>query len=283
MENLTKQQIVLVTLLVSFVTSIATGIVTVALMQQAPPGMVQTINRVVERTVEKVVQTPAQNAAVVTKETVVVKEDDLVVSAIDKNSPSLVRFISDGGDTRSPTLALGLVLTKDGLIAADAQRAEQYGHYAVRLADDKIYPVEFVYTDAARTAIFRIHPADGEKLSLNIPVLADSDTLKLGQAVVYIGGEDRDTVETGLIASLKRAPSKDSQSTTTDPLTEPIIEISTSIRPQENKGGILVNLSGEVVGLQTSASEGLFLPSNTISEALSGYSATTKTEQSPRP
>ena len=81
MEGLTKQQIVLVALLISFVTSIATGIVTVALMDQAPPGVTQTINRVVERTIEKVVPTPSQNqsAAVVTKETIVVKEDDLVV------------------------------------------------------------------------------------------------------------------------------------------------------------------------------------------------------------
>ena len=40
MENLTKPQIILLTLLVSFVTSIATGIVTVALMNQAPVGEV---------------------------------------------------------------------------------------------------------------------------------------------------------------------------------------------------------------------------------------------------
>ena len=38
MEHLNKQQLILLTLLISFVTSIATGIVTVSLMDQAPQG-----------------------------------------------------------------------------------------------------------------------------------------------------------------------------------------------------------------------------------------------------
>ena len=54
MEQLTKQQIVLVTLLVGFVTSITTGIVTVSLMNQSPKGVSQTITQVVERTIERV-------------------------------------------------------------------------------------------------------------------------------------------------------------------------------------------------------------------------------------
>src|SRR4029077_18213268 len=51
-EKLTKSQIVLLTLLVSFVTSIATGIVTVSLMDQAPPAIAQSVSRIVEHTVE---------------------------------------------------------------------------------------------------------------------------------------------------------------------------------------------------------------------------------------
>ncbi|MEI7480540.1 MAG: hypothetical protein WCJ59_02830, partial [bacterium] len=89
MENLNKQQLILLTLLITFVTSIATGIVTVSLMDQAPKNVTQTINRVVERTIEKVVPTKVdgnQTQQTTIKETVVVKEDDKVTSTIAENS-----------------------------------------------------------------------------------------------------------------------------------------------------------------------------------------------------
>jgi len=54
LEQLNKSQIVLLTMLVSFVTSIATGIVTVSLIEEAPTDVTRVIQRVVERTVETV-------------------------------------------------------------------------------------------------------------------------------------------------------------------------------------------------------------------------------------
>src|ERR1700722_9426800 len=110
-EKLTKSQIVLLTLLVSFVTSIATGIVTVSLMQQAPPAIAETVNRVIENTIETVAtSTRGQSASVITthQKTVIVNEADLIAAAVKQISPSVVDIYS--ADTDQPTfMGFGLV------------------------------------------------------------------------------------------------------------------------------------------------------------------------------
>jgi hypothetical protein len=54
-QDLNKSQLILLAILISFVTSIATGISTVTLMQQAPSSVTVPINRIVKQTIEKVV------------------------------------------------------------------------------------------------------------------------------------------------------------------------------------------------------------------------------------
>ncbi len=54
MKDLNKPQMILLTLLVCFVVSVATGIVTVSLMQKMPKSVPQTVNNIIQRTIEHV-------------------------------------------------------------------------------------------------------------------------------------------------------------------------------------------------------------------------------------
>src|SRR3990167_7973092 len=131
-EHLTKHQIVLLAFLVGFVTSIATGIVTVSLMDQAPPSVTRTINQIVERTVEKVVPAvvPASQGAaaattVIKETTVVVKNDDLVAQSISSVQKGIVRIISL--NDRSVLVARGVVVDANGIVLSDRGSLEPLG------------------------------------------------------------------------------------------------------------------------------------------------------------
>ena len=101
-EELSKSQTVLLVLLVSFVTSMATGIVTVSLMDQAPTSVAQTVNRVIQQTIKEVTapsETAAASTATQPTKTVVVKESDEIAGAVAKSSASVVRLYSADGST----------------------------------------------------------------------------------------------------------------------------------------------------------------------------------------
>lgn len=233
-EKLNKSQIILLTLLVSFVTSIATGIITVSLMDQAPPAIAQTVNRVVERTVEKVMPA-AQTAAVGETKTIVIKESDLIAQAIDQMRPSIVSlYSSDAADTRV-FLGLGLVLTKSGNIVidskmlGDATDAEvvQSGGQHIKVSVTRIDADNgFTYLLAATST------ADG-KPSLWTPASLSSGKLSLGQTVFTVSGKTGSHVADGILSSL-------------DTLVDTSISAD-SITP----GSPLIDTDGNVVGMST--------------------------------
>lgn len=273
MENLTKQQIVLVTLLVSFVTSIATGIVTVALMEQAPPGVTQTINRVVEKTIETVVQVPAQSAAVVTKETVVVKADDLVVAAVEKNTPSITRILKKLPDT-AEVAAVGIIINKDGLLVADLSALEADAEYIVSFDQKVTYPVEIAHKDSANNLAFlSVKVPAGEKINVTPVAFSDSNVLKLGQTLVFLGGAGNNAVETGIISSLKTENAKTADAaTSTEPAAKKVTEIISTLGVGNGIHGIVMNLSAEAVGFRIQRDGRTFiLPSNILLESLESY------------
>src|SRR3989338_3511789 len=100
LEQLTKTQMILLAVLLSFVTSIATGIVTVTLVDKAPTDVTRTIQKDVEKTVERVV--PGETKIVERiKEISNPTQSDLAVGAIDKNRGYLINLKNEDGSTLS--------------------------------------------------------------------------------------------------------------------------------------------------------------------------------------
>lgn len=250
MEHLTKQQIILLALLVSFVSSIATGIVTVSLLEQAPPTVTQTINRVVERTIEQV--TPS---ATTTKETVIIRDDEATTNAIAKAVKSIVR-IENGGRY----IGLGIILNDLGKIIAYTPTRED-GDIKARLEGGNETSLNLIsYDYASSIAIYQADQGTDFKSrrAYTQAALADSDNLKLGQAAVLIGGGDTTVVSTGIVSALQRGAGP--------PGKQPVVSIISSVRDSTfDSQAILVNLLGEVVGLKKGQSpENGFIPSNII-------------------
>lgn len=232
LEHLTKHQIVLLTLLVSFVTSIATGIVTVALMSQAPPEISRTINQIVERTVQTVATSPTQPAAIGEK-TVVVKEDDLTAQSIASVQKAVVRFV----DAKVPDtlVARGVIIAKDGTALTDRAAIEDSGakDFKAILWDGEVVPATVVKDQATSTDTLVLQIAVGTSTGFAPAPLADPAKVSLGTSVIRIGGTGADTVDTGIVASLPHGG---------------IIEASI---PSATPGSVITTLFGEVIGIMT--------------------------------
>jgi len=281
MEHLNKHQLILVALLVSFVTSIATGIVTVSLVNQAPPAVTQTINRVVEKTIERVVP-ETQGAAVVTKETIVVRQEDFTIKAVEKNSKGIVRITGQvspvgdsslvlnsaiGAETLVPDRAfigLGVIINKDGVIIVNKQVLGEVSNLIGTFADGTVAPLKLLGIDEdGLVTVLQINPGPDQKdlPSFTPVVLGDSDKLMLGQSVIAVGGKKRNSIALGIVSSLIIKDEEVLASAGSlfgkDTVVKRIQKIETDIDGRgPSSGGILLNLSGEVVGINLSNGAG---------------------------
>jgi len=276
MENLTKQQIILLTLLISFVTSIATGIVTVALMNQAPVGIVQTINKVVERTIETVTG-PTKETQTVLKETIVVSTDDQIVAAVEKNINSVIRIYRTSADPSSGSngmmfVGLGVIISKDGMIATDNNLISEGAKYFTTNSDSKLGELTILRAvSGEQVALLKIKADEKNPVKYSAVSISKND-LKLGQSVLYIGGESKDSVSTGIVSTLSVKEVKSAENSTSSPSTTKISTIETSIPASFISGGLLLNLSGELVGIKSiymdSSKSNLFTPSLEIQNVI---------------
>lgn len=243
LEELTKSQIILLVLLVSFVTSIATGIVTVSLLAQAPPAITQTVNRIVERTVETVVPAENQAAAVVTKETtVVVKEDDLITQSITDSFGKVAR-IHEGTSTSSPIIALGAVVGQ-GTIVTDLSQVS--GEHAVDLGPDTF---RFVVSAKVPEAGIALMTATGTAPSVAPFKVIDAGSIKLGQTLIGLYGARSDRVAMNILSGVGELVKAGKGDAVTS-----VRGLTTTIDSTLTAGAPVITIFGELAGISTAVS-----------------------------
>ncbi len=250
-EGLNKSQIILLTLLVSFITSIATGIVTVALMDQAPEGVTKTITHVVERTVESVRPGATQVATVIKEVPVIVTEEELVLKAINVASPA-VAMIQTGATNRGRTpgvwLGSAFFMQSSGLFVTSGALVEAEKIYEVVLENGTVLKVKLVAKNSGgEVALLQVTEESKPDLSALAtdlkPISFSVGNITVGQTVIGIGSSagGNHGVAMGIVSNLITQAS----STAT--------VINTNAAASDNIGGPLVDIKGNVIGLNVAA------------------------------
>jgi len=154
----------------------------------------------------------------------------------------------------------GVIITKDGYILTNNHVVEGTKTLSVILNDGTEHPAELISRDVfADLAVLKI---DG-----NVPGVAtigNSDNLKPGETVIAIGsplGTFRNSVTVGVISATGRSIDTGEGYTIED-----LIQTDAAIN-QGNSGGPLLNLAGEVIGINTLVIRGSGM-SSTNAEAL---------------
>lgn len=218
----------------------------------------------------------------------VVKEESAVIEVADKVSPAVVSIIitkdlpkierfylnpfgsddffspfgegfgipferQNGTEKREIGGGTGFIVSPDGYIITNKHVVyDKEAEYTVLMNDESRYPAKVLARDPVNDlAIIKI---EGK----NFPTveLGDSSNLKVGQTVIAIGnalGEFRNTVSTGVISGLFRSIVAGGGGLSEELFG--VIQTDASINPG-NSGGPLLNINGQVIGINTAIASG---------------------------
>lgn len=163
------------------------------------------------------------------------------------------------------SLGSGVIVTNEGHIITNNHVVDQVDEIEVQLADGQTKKARLVGADSqVDLAVLKIDNPGVKPLKL-----ADSDTVQPGDFVLAIGNPFgfEETVTDGIISSKVRPNRSD--------FFGGLVQTNAAINPG-NSGGPLINLRGEVIGINTAIASttggsqgiGFAIPSNTVRTAL---------------
>lgn len=243
-EELSKSQLMLLTILVNFVTSVATGILTVSLLDRAPAFVTQTVNRVVEHTIETVTQVAP--AAVVLAPAP--SNQDLVTAAIGADATRAVVIYAAETGTSTPAISVGTYLPKARAVATAAQDALPK-EVLIEFPGDS-YIAASLARQGGGITIYGF--ADSALLpKVTPPSLIAAGDLKLGQTALAISADG--SAATGIVARVDKRG------------------IHTTL-PDIGTGSAAVDLSGNLIGIGAGVTPGLLISTDIITALLTATS-----------
>jgi serine protease Do len=195
---------------------------------------------------------------------------------------TIPEYKQDGTQEEDVGGGSGFLVSSDGLIVTNKHVVDQTGAtYTVFTNDGKKYTATVIARDPVLDiALIKITPAPGQIFPYLS--LGDSDTLQLGQTVIAIGnalGEYRNTVSVGVVSGLARSITAGDESGNSEVL-DHVIQTDAAINPG-NSGGPLLDLSGNVIGVNVAVAEGsqsigFALPINSVEGAIESVEKTGK-------
>ncbi|MEE2987847.1 MAG: trypsin-like peptidase domain-containing protein [Nitrospinota bacterium] len=169
-------------------------------------------------------------------------------------------------ETTGYSLGSGFIINEQGYILTNAHVIHNATDIRVVLSEGKIkYPAKIIGVDRLTdSALIKMSP----ETMLTVLPLGDSDKLKMAEMVLAIGNPLglRHTVTSGLISAKERiAPHINDKHVD-------FLQTDSAINPGSS-GGPLINLYGEVVGINTAIAQqaqliGFAVPINTIKEVM---------------
>ena len=213
----------------------------------------------------------AQEQAEEPKSTIQIQTSEIetaVTQAVEKVGQAVVTVVGQADRFGSVSSGSGVIISQDGFVLTNHHVIENAGNLSIILADGSQLSASVVGSDPfSDLAVLKM-----EGTAPAIASLGNSDALKPGETVIAIGsplGDFKNTVTVGVISATGR--SLDSGS---GYMLENMLQTDAAIN-QGNSGGPLVNLTGQVIGLNTlivrgsgsgAVVEGLgfAVPSNTI-------------------
>ena len=204
-------------------------------------------------------------------------QEQKIIDIVKENSPSVVSVVAykdvpvyeqtyqqdfffiipkleqKGTERQQVGAGTGFIVSSDGLILTNKHVvSDKEAEYVVIMTDNKEYNAKVLARDPVQDlAIIKIEGGNSFK-----PLkLGSVDDIQIGQTVIAIGnalGRFQNTVSVGVISGLGRTIVATGPDFATERL-EDIIQTDTAIN-RGNSGGPLINLKGEVVGINTAVS-----------------------------